>query len=60
MFSASWRILSSSSLVLFLFAIFLEDFSDPAHVDDQIRQRSDDTQHLPPVDESIDLAVVHS
>lgn len=59
MFSASRRIRSSSSLLLFLFAIFLENLSDTAYGDDQIGQCSDDTEHLLTVDQPLHLAAVH-
>ena len=56
MFSASWRMRSSSSLLLFLFAIFLEAFSHRVYVDEQIGQCSEDIEHLVAVDDLLDLA----
>jgi phenylpropionate dioxygenase-like ring-hydroxylating dioxygenase large terminal subunit len=42
-------------LLLFLFAIFLEKRSNAAYVNNQVCQRSDDTQHLLAVDQRLRL-----
>ena len=46
MFSASRRACSETSLLLFLFAIFLENSSYGSDIDDEIGQRPEDTDHL--------------
>lgn len=55
LFSAARRACSLISfLLLFLFIVLLEQASNCADVDDEIGQRSDDSEHLFPVDQRVE------